>query len=114
MRVIWDEYIVRSGTLPGCSIAITPIKTLNAFTHIAMCEMYLLFFFLSLSPPSGSLRILGRSFSISVYLSQIFCAQSCGVGGTEGLMTTGWLDAEIVVVGEEIGAVAVGGGSNCC
>ena len=48
--------------------------------------------------------------SISTYLSQIYSAQLCGVGGTEGPMTTGWLDAEIVVVGEEIGAVAVGGG----
>ena len=81
-----------------------------------MCDVFefFLFFFLSFSSPSGSLRFLRRSFSISTYLSQIFSAQSCGIGDIEGPMTTGWLDAEIVVVGEEIGAVAVGGGSDCC
>ena len=93
-------------------MAITPMKTLNASTHVALCVMYLnLFFFicLSFSPTSGSFKFLGRSLSISTYLlSQIFWARSCGIGGTEVPITTGWLAAEIIVAGDELRVIAGG------
>ena len=86
------------------------MKTLNASTHVAMCVMYLTFSSACLFfPTSGSFKFLGRSLSISTYLlSQIFWARSCGIGGTEGPITTGWLATGIIVVGKELGVI-VGG-----